>query len=287
MENAELAAKLDHLALLLEAQHASRFKVNAWKAAADAARRCATPIARVGRERGPEGIRSALECGTGIASAVRELTATGHLHLLERLEEQTPPERLFLRVPGMGPTLAKAIVDRLGIESLEELEQAAHDGRLRKVPGFGRRRVELVKDALCALLRHPLGETPGQQPRRGPFGPSVETLLRIDAGYRAKDARNALPKIAPTRFNPGQVKWLSVMHGRAEGFAYTAMYSNTERAHRLGRTRDWVVIYFERDGREGQATVVTEVRGPRAGRRVVRGREKETRVEAQESLALH
>jgi len=40
--------------------------------------------------------------------------------------------------------------------------------------------------------------------------------------------------------------------------------------------RDWVVIYFHRDNRsEGQRTVVTETRGPLAGRRVVRGREAE------------
>jgi hypothetical protein len=55
------------------------------------------------------------------------------------------------------------------------------------------------------------------------------------------------------------------------------MYSNTELAHRLRRTNDWVVIYFHEDhGPEGQATVVTEQRGALRGRRVVRGRERES-----------
>ena len=53
------------------------------------------------------------------------------------------------------------------------------------------------------------------------------------------------------------------------------MYSNTARAHALGKTDDWVVVYAERDGHEERATVVTETRGPLAGRRVVRGRERE------------
>jgi len=44
-------------------------------------------------------------------------------------------------------------------------------------------------------------------------------------------------------------------------------------AHRLGRTDDWVVLYYEGRGREGQATVVTERTGRLRGRRVVRGRE--------------
>ena len=39
--------------------------------------------------------------------------------------------------------------------------------------------------------------------------------------------------------------------------------------------RDWVVIYFERDGHEGQCTIVTEYRGPLTEKRVVRGRENE------------
>ena len=49
-----------------------------------------------------------------------------------------------------------------------------------------------------------------------------------------------------------------------------------DRAHELGRTRDWVVIYYyDEDHREGQNTVVTETHGPRRGERVVRGRERE------------
>jgi putative hydrolase len=44
----------------------------------------------------------------------------------------------------------------------------------------------------------------------------------------------------------------------------------------VGRTRDWVVLYFyDEHHREGQHTVVTETRGPLIGNRVVRGREPE------------
>ena len=46
----------------------------------------------------------------------------------------------------------------------------------------------------------------------------------------------------------------------------------------LGTTRDWVVLYWERDGHEDQCTVVTEHQGDLKGRRVVRGRETETRA---------
>jgi uncharacterized DUF497 family protein len=54
--------------------------------------------------------------------------------------------------------------------------------------------------------------------------------------------------------------------------------SNTAQAHRLGRTRDWVVVYFyDKDHVEGQYTIVTESRGVLGGKRVVRAREAECR----------
>ena len=67
------------------------------------------------------------------------------------------------------------------------------------------------------------------------------------------------------------------MHVERDGWQFTALFSNTALAHELGRTDDWVVLYFHRDhGPEHQRTVVTETRGEHRGRRVVRGREDET-----------
>ena len=91
--------------------------------------------------------------------------------------------------------------------------------------------------------------------------------------------------IAPRRFNPGGASWLPVLHGERDGWSFTALYSNTARAHDLGRTRDWVVLYWEQDGHEDQCTVVTERTGPQSGRRVVRGREGESAEAARSAKA--
>lgn len=48
--------------------------------------------------------------------------------------------------------------------------------------------------------------------------------------------------------------WLPILHSFRDGWHFTALFSNTDRAHELGRVRDWVVIYVERDGHEGQCT---------------------------------
>jgi putative hydrolase len=108
--------------------------------------------------------------------------------------------------------------------------------------------------------------------------PAVDLLLDIDAEYRDKAAAGELPKIAPRRFNPEGKAWLPILHAEKGGWHFTALFSNTARAHELGRTGDWVVIYFYDDEhREAQCTVVTETHGPMEGQRVVRGREAECR----------
>jgi hypothetical protein len=106
--------------------------------------------------------------------------------------------------------------------------------------------------------------------------PSVQVLLDVDREYREKARAGSLPRIAPRRFNLEGKAWLPVLHTRFGPWHFTALFSNTARAHELHRVYDWVVIYFsDPDGEEGQATVVTERRGALTGERVVRGREPE------------
>jgi len=106
--------------------------------------------------------------------------------------------------------------------------------------------------------------------------PDAALLLEIDREYRDKAAAGRLHLIAPRRFNPEGKAWLPILHAQRGEWHFTALFSNTARAHELGHTRDWVVIYFyDGEHREGQCTVVTETHGERAGSRVVRGRERE------------
>lgn len=106
--------------------------------------------------------------------------------------------------------------------------------------------------------------------------PGVDRLLEVDREYRDKARAGQLPKIAPRRFNPDGKAWLPVLHTRFGPWHFTALFSNTERAHELHRVCDWVVIFYaDADGDEDQATVVTERRGRLTGLRVVRGREPE------------
>jgi hypothetical protein len=197
---------------------------------------------------------------------------------LERLRGDADPVSLFTAVPGLGHRLAERIHEELHIDTLEALELAAHDGRLEHVPGVGPRRAATIRANLHAMLsrarahhRAPVVDAQG--------GPGVDVLLGVDKEYRDKATHFQLPMIAPKRFNPSGEAWLPVLHASRDGWHFTALFSNTAQAHQLGRTKDWVVIYFYDDEHaEGQHTVVTETRGPLVGRRVVRGREADCRA---------
>ena len=115
-----------------------------------------------------------------------------------------------------------------------------------------------------------------RQAQHSSTNPTIALLLKVDAEYRKKAAAGKLPCITPKRFNPENKAWLPILHSTRDHWHFTALYSNTERAHKLNRVYDWVVIYFYDDHhQEGQHTIVTETHGRLFGKRVVRGREAE------------
>lgn len=270
--NRDLARRLDEAATLLESQHANPFRVRAYRRAAEAVAAHPRDLRDLVADRGADALEELPHVGPGIAAALRELLLTGRWTQLERLRGSAGPEALLATVPGVGPGLARAIYERLHVATLEALEVAAWDGSLAGVPGIGPRRLEAIRAGLAARL----GRLRGANAARAALRPSVGTLLEIDRLYRAGAADGSLARIAPRRFNPRHEAWLPILHASRGRWHYTALYSNTALAHELGRTHDWVVVYWYDDGhREHQCTVVTESAGELAGRRVVRGRETE------------
>ena len=272
--NKDIAKKLLEFADLLEQQEANPFRVGAYRRAADTISALDTSVQDILEENGFDGLTALPNIGEGIARSVQEMLSSGRWSQLDRLRGSLEPTRLFATVPGIGKALAERIHDSLSIDTLEALEVAAYDGRLQEVPGIGVRRVQMIRAALAEMLSRRLRA----RSIRPVEEPSVELILAVDSEYREKAESDRLTTIAPRRFNASGEAWLPILHSQRNEWHFTALYSNTARAHELQRTHDWVVVYFyDDDHREGQRTVVTEVRGPLSGKRVVRGREMECR----------
>jgi len=83
--------------------------------------------------------------GPSLAASIQEIYSLGESKLLRHLRKELPPGVIELsRVPGMTLKRIQALHKDLGIESLEELEQACLEGRVRKVKGFGQKTEQTI-----------------------------------------------------------------------------------------------------------------------------------------------
>ena len=271
MDNDSIARCLEDVAELLQAQGANPFRVQAYRKAAATVRGLGRPVAEVYRDGGDEGLRELPGIGDRLGAGLRSLILTGRLPMLERLRGEMDPVALLQSVPGIGPKLAEHLHHDLGIDTLEELEISAHDGRLSDPGGVGPKKLAGIMDLLATRLGR--RRTSPEQLQEPP--PPVAEILDVDREYREKAARGELPMIAPHRFNPTHEAWLPILHTQRGERHYTALYSNTARAHKMNRVGDWVVLYYDHGQEEMQRTVITAQRGLCADERVVPGRERE------------
>jgi DNA polymerase (family X) len=279
--NEDIAGRLEEVARPLAAQGANRFHVGAYERAAITIRRLSRPVSDILEQQGLEGLQALPGIGESIARAIRDLLAHGRLAMLDRLRGESDPTKLLASVPGIGRRFADRLHHDLGIETLEDLEAAAHDGRLEEVLGFGPKRLAGIRDSLAHRLQ--CVKPPGAA-RNGV--PPIDEILDVDRVYREKAAGGQLVKIPPRRFNPSHVAWLPVLHTTRGRRHYTALFSNTALAHRLARTDDWVVIYWDNGRDERQCTVVTADPGLLKGRRIVGGREADSELAPVKNVAV-
>jgi hypothetical protein len=268
--NLDVAARLDEAAALLKEQRANPYRVQAYRRAAETVRALDRPVAYLIEAEGIAGLDALPGIGASLARAIVQIVATGRMPMLTRLRGEADPVELLASVPGISRRSAERMHDELSIHTLEELEAAAHDGRLTDRLGIRGKRLDGIRETLAGRLSRVRRSESATEPP-----PAVAEILDIDRQYRRQAAAGELPMIAPRRFNPERLAWLPVLHTDRAGRHYTAMFSNTARAHALHRTNDWVVIYADGGHGEHQYTVITALHGELAGRRIVRGREAE------------
>src|SRR5207237_1068363 len=119
-----------------------------------------------------------------------------------------------------GPYLARQIREQLGLETLEQLEQAAYDGRLTRLK-VGSKRLQGIRDAIAGRFRRL------RIPATAQREPTVADLLAVDQEYRDQAEAGKLPTLTPRRFNPEQRAWLPLLRTERGDWRYRALFSNT------------------------------------------------------------
>lgn len=160
MKNKEVAEIFRKTAQLLEIKGDNPFRIRAYERAAqtiEALTKDVEELAKEGKLDKLPGI------GADLASKIKEILKIGTLSLYEELKKEIPPVLLtFLEIPGLGPKKVKAIYEKYGITSIEELEKACLQHKIARLPGFGLKTEENILKGIKLFRdktgRRPLGE---------------------------------------------------------------------------------------------------------------------------------
>ena len=153
LTNGDLARIFHEIGDMLEVKGELVFKTVAYHRAADAIGHSPMDIPDAYRR----GQRPRIQgVGQAISDKIAEIVATGRLRFYDRLRSEVPPTLVeMLEVPGMGPKTVRLVHDELGIDTLDELREAAEAGRLRTVKGLTARTEQTVLEGIAGLADRP------------------------------------------------------------------------------------------------------------------------------------
>ena len=134
MTKEDIAGVLEKIATLLELRDENPFKIRAY---INAARAIETFGANVSSFQDEEAVAKIPGIGKSLALKIKELAETGSLKYFEKLSAEFPAGILELfSLPGLGAKKIKALYDKLGISSIEQLQNACEQGRIAELPGL-------------------------------------------------------------------------------------------------------------------------------------------------------
>ena len=184
MENAEIARLFREMAELLEIEGANTFRIRAYRNAARVVEEHTEPIADLVKHDGAK-LRELPGIGADLAGKIEEIVRTGSLGALRQAQREAPKGAVeLMRVPGIGPSHARALAEQLGIRSVAGLAKAAKAGKIRQLPGFG---AASEKKILVELAARSVGETRVARATAAQYGESMLAYLRAFKGVKRAD----------------------------------------------------------------------------------------------------
>ena len=151
MDNVAIAHILGEIADLLEIKGENPFKIRAYRNGADIIANHPHHVASLDAA----GLQEIPGIGKDLAARIREIAETGDARFHQELLAEFPPTILdLLRLQGVGPKTVATLYRELGVKTLEELERAASDGRVRALKGMGPKKEALILKAIEERRQH-------------------------------------------------------------------------------------------------------------------------------------
>jgi DNA polymerase (family 10) len=135
MDKGQIAEILSEIGTLLELKGEVVFKTRAYANAARTLESLSEPLDKLIAE---DRLGEIKGIGEALQKKITELAATGKLAYYDDLKASIPPGLLhMLQIQGLGPKKIKALNDKLGVETIEQLEQVCREGKVAELDGFG------------------------------------------------------------------------------------------------------------------------------------------------------
>ena len=151
MENLAIARIFAEIADLLEIKSENPFKIRAYRNASETIAHATEKLACLNEEQ----LRAIPGIGKDLASKVREIAETGEARYHQDLLQQFPPTILdLLHLQGVGPKTVALLYSELDVKTIEELEAACNDGRVRGLKGLGPKKEQLILRACAERKQH-------------------------------------------------------------------------------------------------------------------------------------
>jgi DNA polymerase (family 10) len=149
VHNADISAIFEEIADLLEIQGANPFRIRAYRNAARTMSELPQELYLL-VESGEE-LPHLSGIGADLAGKIKEIAASGTCGMLQRLRQELPPAiTQLLKIPGLGPKRVKILYHDLDIQTIEQLQRAAQQGRIRALHGFGEKTEQHILQAAKA-----------------------------------------------------------------------------------------------------------------------------------------
>src|SRR5258706_7906303 len=153
LTNGDLARVFHEIGDILEVQGEIAFKTIAYHRAADAIGRSPVDLVAAYRSGDPPKVSGV---GQAISDKILELVTTGRMAYLERLRAEVPASLVeLLEIPGLGPKTVRQLPEELGIATMDQLREAAENGRIRTLRGLAERTEQLILEGIARLEAQP------------------------------------------------------------------------------------------------------------------------------------
>ena len=193
VHNFELARLFYEMATLLEVRNESVFRVRAYQRAAQMLESLTEDLAAVAA-RGE--LTRLPGIGKDLAARIEEFLAHGRITQLETMRSDLPPRFLtLLEIRGLGPRTAKLLWDRLGVDTVDRLEELCRTKQILELPGI---REKTRENILASIATWRAGRTRSLLPKARAVAEHVAEALRAHGGVDRLEIAGSLRRMRET-----------------------------------------------------------------------------------------